>query len=892
MRKAVFILGILLVFGVIVSNVAAQDETFELDYSTGIWIEADDTPEGLGTSEIRWGEPEGPEKSGYEFIGSDGETFEAGEEFLIGEFWHYNWPVSGDTITWAKLKITLHFSDPPISPDPVFTYIFEHDETSNNRPFCFLCEYRPCERPCPDRVSFPDAYAEESYRIGDKLYTLVILGFKDSYPGGTTVDEFITQEQENNRAYLVGMMTSVLVPEPQIRVVEKYVSPDGDTWYEADEPPGPEIVAGTTVYWKYVIQNTGNVTLTDITVYDDQLGEVGTLDSLDPGEAATFYAEDTAQLGQYVNVATVEGYYEGARYADDEGDLSYYKGVAPDCANYTVTYLGKTESDENTTFSYEVSVDDDPALSHWVLELSACITEDQVVDAGPGTWEFGKDPTTGLWGIKFETEIEPGESVEFYFTLEGKWHEGSTQAAIKAGPSVCYKDTEGPVCNNPPVAVDDEASTETNTPVDIDVLDNDYDPDGDDLTIVSTTDPEHGSVTNNGTDVTYTPDEDWCGTDTFEYTITDGYGGTDTATVTVDVACAPCIELEKEGPEEACVGDTITYTYTVRNCGNIVLHGGAHVYDPLINPDGDHEIWSGILQPGDEVEFTKTYTIKPDDPDPLENHAWAIGHPPGYDSVRDDATWSVDLNHPPAPQDDEAMVESGGYVDIDVLANDTDPDDDELTITSLGDPSHGTVSLNTDGTVRYTPEEGFTGEDSFTYEVSDGVCSSASATVYVTVVDGYVEITPSEATNEVGEEHTFTITAHALGAAPDSWDLSYELSSEPDYKSLSGPEISDDGMTATWELTIRNDTPGTFEVSATVTMGFGELEITRATDGNGQNSDPAQKTYIQVRLELEPEEASNQVGKAHTFTATLEYTTDGTTWSPLSGETVAFSWSG
>jgi uncharacterized repeat protein (TIGR01451 family) len=75
-------------------------------------------------------------------------------------------------------------------------------------------------------------------------------------------------------------------------------------------------------------------------------------------------------------------------------------------------------------------------------------------------------------------------------------------------------------------------------------------------------------------------------------------------------------------------------------------------------------------------------------------------------------------------------------------------------------------------------------------------------------------------------------------------------------------------------------------------MGFGEVEITRTTDGTGSNSGPGEKTYIQVLLKLEPETATNEVGQEHTFTATLEYTEDGSVWKPVSGEEVHFRWSG
>ncbi|HEY3176922.1 MAG TPA: M36 family metallopeptidase [Candidatus Polarisedimenticolia bacterium] len=90
--------------------------------------------------------------------------------------------------------------------------------------------------------------------------------------------------------------------------------------------------------------------------------------------------------------------------------------------------------------------------------------------------------------------------------------------------------------NRPPDAVDDAAVTEENTPVSVDVLANDSDPDGDAITLASLTQPAHGSALNNGDGtVTYTPDNGFTGLDTFTYTAEDGLGGSDTATVTVQV---------------------------------------------------------------------------------------------------------------------------------------------------------------------------------------------------------------------------------------------------------------------------------------------------------------------------------------------------------------------
>jgi VCBS repeat-containing protein len=89
--------------------------------------------------------------------------------------------------------------------------------------------------------------------------------------------------------------------------------------------------------------------------------------------------------------------------------------------------------------------------------------------------------------------------------------------------------------NDSPVAVSDGAVTDENTPVIIDVLNNDSDIDGDTLTVDSVTQGANGSVINNSSNVTYTPALNFTGIDSFTYTINDGNGGIDTASVTVNV---------------------------------------------------------------------------------------------------------------------------------------------------------------------------------------------------------------------------------------------------------------------------------------------------------------------------------------------------------------------
>lgn len=83
--------------------------------------------------------------------------------------------------------------------------------------------------------------------------------------------------------------------------------------------------------------------------------------------------------------------------------------------------------------------------------------------------------------------------------------------------------------------------------------------------------------------------------------------------------------------------------------------------------------------------------------------------------------------------DDSASTQEGVSVDIDVLANDSDPEGDVLSITSFTSSSSGTVTDNGGGTLKYTPHLGFIGQDSFSYTVSDGNGGFDTATVTVDV---------------------------------------------------------------------------------------------------------------------------------------------------------------
>ncbi|SFG13290.1 hypothetical protein SAMN04488025_11717 [Planifilum fulgidum] len=93
-------------------------------------------------------------------------------------------------------------------------------------------------------------------------------------------------------------------------------------------------------------------------------------------------------------------------------------------------------------------------------------------------------------------------------------------------------------------------------------------------------------------------------------------------------------------------------------------------------------------------------------------------------------------NQPPVANDDSYTTDVDTPLTVPapgVLANDTDPNGDPLTAQLVDGPANGTLVLNPDGSFTYTPDTGFSGTDSFTYQASDGSALSNVATVTIDV---------------------------------------------------------------------------------------------------------------------------------------------------------------
>ncbi|MFH1842062.1 MAG: Ig-like domain-containing protein, partial [bacterium] len=277
--------------------------------------------------------------------------------------------------------------------------------------------------------------------------------------------------------------------------------------------------------------------------------------------------------------------------------------------------------------------------------------------------------------------------------------------------------------NDAPVAVDDSATTDEDTAVTIDVAANDSDADGDPLTVTATGPAGHGTVTFTDSGVTYTPDENYNGSDSFEYTVSDGMLS-DTATVTITV----------DPVNDAPVAVDDSYLAT-EDMDLIIAAPGVLANDTDVDGDFltavlDTDVSHGALTLSSDGSFTYT-----PDTDFVGTDTFTYYANDGTaDSNLATVTISIGAaNDAPVAVDDSATTDEDTAVTIAVLANDTDADGDPLSVSAFGQGTNGSVTLNLDQTLTYTPAANWFGADSFTYTASDGEGGSDTATVTITV---------------------------------------------------------------------------------------------------------------------------------------------------------------
>ncbi|TWT37656.1 Peptidyl-prolyl cis-trans isomerase A precursor [Posidoniimonas corsicana] len=263
--------------------------------------------------------------------------------------------------------------------------------------------------------------------------------------------------------------------------------------------------------------------------------------------------------------------------------------------------------------------------------------------------------------------------------------------------------------------------------------------------------------------ITWAADADDTGEHPFTILLTDGAGNTVSQAVALTVlAPAPAFPDEYEVDEDA------------------VLQVAAELGVLANDGDGDSNVTSATVVEGPlhgQLDFNSdgSFTYTPD-PDFFGEDSFTYVGSAG-DEQTNVARVTIVVNgvqDVPVTMEDAYDVDEDGVLTVDaaagVLANDTDPEGDAITVELVDGPTHGTLSLMEDGSFTYTPDGDFSGSDSFTYRASDATATSGPVTVTLTV--NPVNDAPS-ATSEaysVDEDSTLTVDA-ATGVLVNDSDV-------------------------------------------------------------------------------------------------------------------------
>jgi hypothetical protein len=278
--------------------------------------------------------------------------------------------------------------------------------------------------------------------------------------------------------------------------------------------------------------------------------------------------------------------------------------------------------------------------------------------------------------------------------------------------------------NDAPVAGDDDATTWEDTAVTIDVLGNDSDVDGDSLTVESATGATNGSVTIAGDgSVTYTPDLDFHGTDSFTYTVDDASAEPTVATVNVTVE--PVSDAPVAGDDDATTREDTAVTIDV-------LGNDSDIEGDSLKVDSATNGTNGSVTTAEDGSVT--YTPAPDFHG-TDSFTYAVADSTGAHTMATVTITVEPVND--APVADDASI--AGEVDASIpwTPSASDVDQDVLTCSITTPPTHGSVTVNADCSGgSYTPDPNYSGPDSNAYGVSDGKAGdTATLTVEVSPVN-------------------------------------------------------------------------------------------------------------------------------------------------------------
>lgn len=288
------------------------------------------------------------------------------------------------------------------------------------------------------------------------------------------------------------------------------------------------------------------------------------------------------------------------------------------------------------------------------------------------------------------------------------------------------------------------------------------------LTVSLAVGPSNGvlSLSSDGS-FAYTPSAHFVGTDTFTFNLDDGSPTVQSGSVTIDVV--------NTAPNSSDFNYNVFHDHSLT--ADSILIGANDRESDTLTPIKVTDPSNGALTFNSDGTFTYTpnsHFVG------CDSFTYKVN-----DGLLDSNVSTVNINvtnHAPLAADDAFSVAHDRtlYLSGNVLANDTDAESDSLTVTEVTGPSNGSVTLNADGSFVYTPNSHFVGTDTFTYTASDGVATSAPATVSIAVFN-HAPLALGGSFSGVG------YSGYSLhGTDPDYDPLTLAFASSPSHGHVSG----------------------------------------------------------------------------------------------------------
>jgi hypothetical protein len=484
-------------------------------------------------------------------------------------------------------------------------------------------------------------------------------------------------------------------------------------------------------------------------------------------------ANDTDADGDPLTAELVSGPLHGTLVLNADGSFTYtphpnYFGsdrfvyrardAAEPSAPVTVTLTVTPVNDPPVAADDAAVTDEDTAATGNVL------TNDGDVDGDALTAEVLAGPAHGSLTLRpdgsFTYTPAPDYNGPDSFTYQAR-----DSAGAVSGPATVTI-TVTPV-NDPPRAVADAYTTGQNTDLSVTgpgVLANDVDVDGDPLTVELVSGPANGALTlNPDGSFDYVPRPAFRGTDSFVYRVTDPSGASTTATVTIKVM-PPNGRPVGRGDAYTTAEDTPLSVPSPGVLANDTAPGNLPLTALVVDRPAN-----GTLTFNSDGSFTYTPNPNFNGTDSFTYKAVDINN--GSSGAVHVAITVTPVDDPPVAMADQYTTGAGVTLIVPatgVLANDSDPEGDPLTVDLVGGPANGTLTLNRDGSFNYTSDPAFRGTDSFVYRVTDPSGQSATATVTIQVIP------PTG--KPLGQDDAYTVAEDKTLVVPPSGVLANDTS--------------------------------------------------------------------------------------------------------------------